>query len=106
MVPFNLTALTRKTPYFNEKQKPLRLSPGKPIRNFTQYSFKVSVFNLTSRVISKNIFVHHGTTINQKENNGRNDPCFLLEEDKEPMVTEPIKPFDRWKRIFNAQYNS
>ena len=53
MIPFNLTAATRATPFIQRKAETRSNFPRKSFQNFTQFSFIVSTFNLISRFSSK-----------------------------------------------------
>ena len=50
MIPFNLTALTRSTPQFNETQKPAKSSIRKPSKNLPKIHsyFQISIQSVAS----------------------------------------------------------
>ena len=90
MIPFNLTALTQPTLSIQRKSKTRDIFPGKTFQNFTQLSFIVSIFNKTVafrqnlvpsitalKLFKEKVFADMTTT-------------FRMEEDEEPMATEPI----------------
>ena len=53
MIPLILTDLTRATSFIQRKGKTRKIFPRKTFRNFIQFSFIVSTFNLISRFSSK-----------------------------------------------------
>ena len=90
MISFNLTALTQPTLSIQRKSKTRNFFPRKTFQNFTRLSFKLSIFNKNSRFPS-NLF-SSTTALNyfKKEAMADRTTTFLMEEDEEPMATEPI----------------
>ena len=89
MIPFNLTALTRATPFIQQKAKTRNILLGKTFQIFTQFSFLVSTFNLISRFSSK---LSPQTTALQyfkKKAMDEINSQFTIDEDEE-METQPI----------------
>ena len=89
MIPFNLTALTRTTPYVQRKAKTRKVFPRKTFQSFTQFSFIVSTFNLISRFKSE---ISPQTTALQyfkKKAMAEMNSQFTIDEDQE-MGTQPI----------------
>ena len=90
MICFNLTALTRQTPLIQRTAKTRNIFPSKTLQNFTQLSFIVSIFNKNSRSAS-NLFSTITALKHFKEKSLVDmSSIFPIEEDEEPMATEPI----------------
>ena len=90
MISFNLTALTQSTLLIQQKAKTRNIFPRKTLQNFTQLSFIVSIFNKNSRFPS-NLFSSTTALENfKKKAMADRATTFLIEEDEEPMATEPI----------------
>ena len=89
MIPFRLCALTRATPSIQRKAKTREIFHMKTLQSFTQSSLKDSIFNQTSRFISK-IF-SSTTALRYFKNKAMVDYtlAFLLKRDEEPMAREP-----------------
>ena len=90
MISFNLTALTQPTLSIQRKSKTRHIFPRKTFQNFTQLSFMVSIFNKNSRFALTLSFFNHGTKAFQKKAFADMTTTFRIEEDEEPMATEPI----------------
>ena len=90
MISFNPTALTQPTLLIQRKTKARRIFPRKTFQNFTQLSFTVSIFNKNSRFAS-NLFSSN-TALKHFRKKAMADmtTTFLIQEDDEPMATEPI----------------
>ena len=90
MISFNPTALTQPTPLIQRKAKARHIFPRKTLQNFTQFSFTVSIFNINSR-FAPNLFSSI-TALKHFKKKAMADmtTTFLIEEDEEPMATEPI----------------
>ena len=90
MISFNLTALTRETLFIQRKVKTRIIFPRKTFQNFTQLPFTISIFNKNSRFTS-NLFSSI-TALKHFKNKAMADmtSIFRIEEDEEPMATEPI----------------
>ena len=89
MLPFNLTALTRATPFIQRKAKTRNIFPGKTFQIFTLNSFLFSRFNLISHFRSK---ISPQTTALQyfkKKSMAEMKSQFTIVEDQE-METQPI----------------
>ena len=89
MIPFNLTALTRATPFIQRKTKTRKIFPRKIFQNFTLNSFIFSSFNLISRFRSK---ISPQTTALQYFKNqsmAEMNSQFTIGEDQE-METQPF----------------
>ena len=89
MIPFNLTTLTRATPFIQRKAKTRKILHTKTLQNFTQSSFIVSIFEQISCFIS-NLFspitaLRHFKRRAMAEINSH----FTVNEDQE-METQPI----------------
>ena len=89
MIPFNLTALTQATPFIQRKGKTRKISPRKTFRNFTQFSFIVSTFNLISRFSSKTSPQTTALQNFKKKATVEMNSRFTIDEDQE-METQPI----------------
>ena len=90
MISFNPTGLTQPTPLIQREAKARHIFPGKTFQNFTQLSLTVSIFNKNSRFAS-NLFSSI-TALKHLKKKAMADmtTTFLIEEDEEPMATEPI----------------
>ena len=90
MIPFNLTALTEPTPFIQRNAKTRENFHSKTLQNFTQSSFIVSIFIKNSRFTS--ILFSSITALKYFKKKAMADmtTTFLIEEDEEPMTTEPI----------------
>ena len=89
MISFNLTASTRATPFIQRKVKTREISPRKTFQNFTQLSFIVSTFNLTSRFSSKILQQTTALQYFKRRAMSEVNPQFIIDEDQE-METQPI----------------
>ena len=89
MIPFNLTALTRPTPFIQRNEKTREFFRSKTLRNFTPSSFIVSIFNQNSRSTS-NLFSSITASYFKKKAMADMTTTFPIEEDEEPMATQPI----------------
>ena len=89
MIPFNLTALTRPTPLIQRNAKTREIFHSKTLI-FTSSSFIISIFNQNSRLTS-NLFSSI-TALKSFKKKFLTDmtSIFPIEEDEEPMATEPI----------------
>ena len=90
MISFNLTALTRETPFIQRKVKTRIIFPRKTFQNFTQLSFTISIFNKNSRFTSSLFSSITALKYFKKKAMADLTTTFLIEEDEEPMATEPI----------------
>ena len=90
MIPFNLTALTRETPFIQRKVKTRNIFPRKTFQNFTQLSITFSIFNKNSRVTSSLFSSITALKHFKKKAMADMTTTFHIEEDQEPMATEPI----------------
>ena len=90
MISFNTAALNQPTLLIQRKAKTRIIFPRKTFQNFTQLSFIISIFNKNSRFPS-NLFPSTTAlkSFKKKAMADRNI-TFLIEEDEEPMATEPI----------------
>ena len=92
MISFNLTALTQPTLSIQRKSKTRHIFPRKTFQNFTQLSFIVSIFTKNScfALTLSFFFFNHGTKAFQEKAFADMTTAFRIEEDEEPMATEPI----------------
>ena len=90
MISFNLTAITEPTLSIQRKSKTRHIFPRKTFQKFTQLSFLVSIFNKNSRFALTLIFFNHGTKAFQEKAFAVMTTTFRIEEDEEPLATEPI----------------
>ena len=90
MISFNLTALTRSTLLIQRKGKTRIIFPRKTFQNFTQLSFIISMFNKNSRFRSNLFSSTTALKYFKKKTMADRTTTFLIEEDEEPMATEPI----------------
>ena len=90
MISFNLTALTQPTLLFQRKAKTRNIFPRKTFQNFTQLSFTISIFNKNSRFVSNLFSSITALKYFKKKTMADMTTTFLIEEDEEPMATEPI----------------
>ena len=90
MIPFNLTALTRPTPFVQQNAKTREFFHSKTFRIFTPSSFIVSIFNQNSRSTSKLFSSITALRYFKKKAMADMTTTFPIEEDEEPMATEPI----------------
>ena len=90
MFPFNLAALTRATTLIQRKTKYREFFAAKTPQNITQLSFINSIFSQTSCCISKLFSSTSALQYFNREAMDEMTPIFLLEENEEPMATEPI----------------
>ena len=90
MMSFNLTALTRETPFIQRKVKTRIIFPRKTFQNFTQLSFTISIFNKNSRFTSSLFSSITALKSFKKKAMADLTTTFLIEEDEETMATEPI----------------
>ena len=89
MIPFNVTTLAQATPFIQRKAKTREFFHTKTLQNLTQPSFKVSVFDQNSCFFSKLFSSTTALRYFKKKALAEKTPTFLLEEDEEPMATEP-----------------
>ena len=90
MISFNLIALTPETPSIQRKAKTRNIFPRRTLQKITLKSFIISIFNRNSRFTSK-LFSSTTALKYFKERAMANmNTTFLIEEDEEPMATEPI----------------
>ena len=90
MISFNLTTLTQPTLFIQRKAKTRKISPKKTFQNFTQLSFIISIFNKNSRFVSNLFSSITALKYFKKKTMADMTTTFLIEEDEEPMATEPI----------------
>ena len=90
MISFKLTALTRETLSIQRKSKPRNIFPRKTFQKFTQLSFIISIFNKNSRFPSNLFSSTTALKYFKKKAMADRTTTFLIEEDEEPMATEPI----------------
>ena len=89
MISFNLTALTRQTPFIQRKAKTREVFPKKTFQNFTQLSFIVSTLNLISRLSSEKPPQTTALQYFKKKVMAEVNSQFAIDEDQE-METQPI----------------
>ena len=89
MISFNLTALTRQTPFIQRKAKTRENFPWKTFQKFTQLSFIVSTFNLISHLSSEKSPQTTELQYFKKKAMAEMNSQFTIEEDQE-METHPI----------------
>ena len=90
MIPFNLTALPQPTLLIQRKAKTRNIFPRKNLQNFTQLSFIFSTFNKNSRSASNLFSSITALKYFKKKAMADITTTFRIEEDEEPMATEPI----------------
>ena len=90
MISFNLTALTRETPFIQRKVKTRIIFPRKTFQNFTQLSFTISMFNKNSRFTSSLFSLITALKHFKKKAMADMTTTFRIEEDEQPMAREPI----------------
>ena len=90
MNSFNLTALTQPTLLIQRKAKTRNIFPRKTFQNFTQLSFMISIFNKNSRFVSNLFPSTAALKYFKKKTMADMTTTFPIEEDEEPMATEPI----------------
>ena len=90
MISFNLTALTRSTLLIQRQAETCIIFPRKTFQNFTQLSFVISIFNKNSRFPSNLFSSTTALKYFKKKAMADKTTRFLIEEDEEPMATEPI----------------
>ena len=90
MISSDLSALTRETPFIQRKVKTRIIFPRKTFQIFTQLSFTISIFNKNSRIISSLFSSITVLKYFKKKAMADLTTTFLIEEDEEPMATEPI----------------
>ena len=90
MIPFNLTALTRPTPFIQRNAKTRETLHSKTFRSFTPSSFIVSIFNQNSRSTSNLFSSITALRYFKKKAMADMTTTFPIEEDEEPMAMEPI----------------
>ena len=90
MISFNLTGLTREILLLQQKAKTRNIFPSKAFQNFTQLSFIVSTFNKNSRFTSNLFSSITALKYFKKKARAEMTTTFLMEEDEEPVGTEPI----------------
>ena len=90
MIPSNPTALTRPTPLIQRNAKTRKIFHSETLQNFTSSSFTVSIFNQNSRFTSS--LFSSITALKYFKKNAMADmtTTFLIEEDEEPVTTEPM----------------
>ena len=84
MIPFNLTALTRPTPFIQRNAKTRESFHSKTLRNFTPSSFIVSILNQNSRSTSNLFFSITALKYFKKKAMADMTTTFPIEEDEEP----------------------
>ena len=87
MIPFHLTAFIRATLEFNERQKPAKSYIWKPSKILPNLH---SWFHFSTKQISKLTFSTTALRYFKKQTMADMTPTFHIEEDEEPMATEPI----------------
>ena len=90
MISFNLPALTQPTLLIQRKAKTRKIFPRKTFQNFTQLSFIISIFNKNSRFASNLFSSITALKYFKKKALADMATTFLIEEDEEPMASEPI----------------
>ena len=90
MIPFNLTALNRPTPFIQRNAKTRKIFHSETVRNITPSSFIVSIFNQNSRSTSNLFSSITALRYFEKKAMAEMTTTFPIEEDEEPMATEPI----------------
>ena len=90
MISFNPTALTQPTLLIQRKAKARHIFPRRTFQNFTQLSFTVSSFNKNSRFAPNLIYSITALKYFKKKAMTETTTTFMIEEDEEPMATEPI----------------
>ena len=90
MISFNQTALTQPTLLIQRKAKTRNIFPRKTFQNFTQLSFIISICNKNSRFVSNLFSSITALKYFKKKTMADMTTTFLIEEDEEPMATEPI----------------
>ena len=90
MFPFNLTALIRETLLIQRKEETRKIFHSKTLHNFTPFSFIVSIFNQNSRFNSNLFSSIKALKYFKKKAMSDTTSTFLIEEDEEPMATEPV----------------
>ena len=90
MISFNLTALTQPPLLIQRKAKTRIIFPRKTFQNITQLSFIISIFNKNSRFPSNLFSSTTALKYFKKKAMADSTITFFIEEDKEPMATEPI----------------
>ena len=90
MISFNPTASTQLTLLIQRKAKARHIFPRKTFQNLTQLSFTVSIFNKNSRFASNLFSSITALKHFKKKAMADMNTTFLIEEDEEPMATEPI----------------
>ena len=89
MIPFNLTALPRATPFIQRKAKTRGIFPIKTLQNFIQLSFIVSTFNQPGYIISKPFSSTKALRHFKRKAMAEMNFQFAIAEDQE-METQPI----------------
>ena len=89
MIPFNLTALTRSTPFIQRKAKTRNIFPRKTFQNFTHFLFIVSTFNQISRYNLNLFSLTTALRHFKRKVMAEMKPQFIIHEDQE-METQPI----------------
>ena len=90
MIPFNPAALTKPTRSIQRKSKARDIFPRKTFQNFTQLSFVISIFNKNSPFPPKLSFSITALKHFKEKAFADMTTTFSIEEDEEPMATEPI----------------
>ena len=90
MISFNLTASTQPTLLIQRKAKTRNIFPRKTFQNFTQLSFIISIFNKNSRFVSNLFSSITALKCFKKKTMADMTTTFLIEEEEEPMATEPL----------------
>ena len=89
MISFNLTALNRETPLFQQKAKTRYNFPRKTLQSFTSNSFIVSTFNQISCLICNQFPPTTALRQFKRRAMAEMNSQFTIEEDQE-METQPI----------------
>ena len=90
MISFNLTALTRPNPFIQPNAKTREFFHSKTLRNFTPSSFIISIFNQNRRSTSNLFSSITALRYFTKKAMADMTTTFPIEEDEEPIATEPI----------------
>ena len=90
MIFFNLTALIRETSSIQGNPKTREIFRSENLQKFTSSPFPLSIFNQNSRFISSLFSSITALKYFKKKAMADITTTFLIEEDEEPMATEPI----------------
>ena len=89
MIPFNLTALTRATPFIQREAKTREIFPTKTLQNITQFPSIVSTFNHIS-CFSLNLFSSNAALQHFKRKAMAEMNCQFNFDEYQEMETQPI----------------